>query len=293
MSKLSLKIFNGLFPDDKTCVQFLANHGVFYETINCPACNNAMDRNLELMAFRCTKWNCTRRGRISLRRHTFFFGSALKCIDIMGLSQMWLAKASVDTCITLTGHSSSTVCAFYKHFRQLVSSALKPEDQIIGGPGIIVEVDETKLGKRKYHRGHHVEGVWVLVGIEQRENGKIFLVPVPDRSGPTLDALVSRHVLPGSTVHTDMWPGYSNLSALGFVHQTVNHKLFFKDPVTQVCTNTAEGLNSGLKRRIPVRNRVSNSIEEHLGEYIWRRQNKERIFDAFIEALRDIHYDNE
>jgi hypothetical protein len=32
----------------------------------------------------------------------------------------------------------------------------------IGSPGIVVEVDETKLGKRKYHRGHRVEGVWVV-----------------------------------------------------------------------------------------------------------------------------------
>jgi hypothetical protein len=28
--------------------------------------------------------------------------------------------------------------------------------------GIIVEVDETKLGKRKYYRGHRVVKVWVI-----------------------------------------------------------------------------------------------------------------------------------
>jgi hypothetical protein len=31
----------------------------------------------------------------------------------------------------------------------------------------IVEVDESKFGKRKYHRGHRVEGVWVIGGVER------------------------------------------------------------------------------------------------------------------------------
>ena len=63
--------------------------------------------------------------------------------------------------------------------------------------------------------------------------------------------------------------------------------------MTGACTNAAEGLNSGLKRRIPIRNRIRNDIEFHLGEYIWRRQNVGRLFDAFIDALRDIHHDFE
>ena len=32
----------------------------------------------------------------------------------------------------------------------------------IGGIVIVVEIDESKFGKRKYHRGHKVDGVWVV-----------------------------------------------------------------------------------------------------------------------------------
>ena len=111
--------------------------------------------------------------------------------------------------MVLTSHSEHTVCNFYGHFRKLVSSALSEEGRFIGGQGIVVEIDETKLGKRKCHRGHRVDGVWVLVGIEKKEDGRIFLVQLEDRSALTLTRIVQEHVHPDSTIVTDMWRGYS------------------------------------------------------------------------------------
>ena len=38
---------------------------------------------------------------------------------------------------------------------------------------MIFEIDESKMGKRKYHRGQKVDKVWVVGMIERTENSKI------------------------------------------------------------------------------------------------------------------------
>jgi transposase-like protein len=281
-----------LFADDASCTKYLLDKGVFYTSLPCPFCSKPMSRNLERMTFRCNR-NCGRR-EMSIRKHTFFYGSMLSNMDIMRLGHLWLSGVSTTSAILLTGHSSKTVTTFYNHFRVLVSSSLSEEDQIIGGDGVIVEIDETKLGKHKYQRDHRVEGVWVVTGIERTELARIFAVPVENRSAETLNEVIMKHVVPGSIIYTDLWKGYNELKEnLGFSHFTVNHSKHFKDPDTFVCTNKVEGFNNGLKMKIPARNRVKDGMGERLSEYIWRKKNSDNLWNDFISAMVDVHYDLE
>jgi hypothetical protein len=57
----------------------------------------------------------------------------------------------------------------------------------IGGQDVIVEIDESKFGKREYIRSHHVEGTLVFGGLErlydEKDNAnarRFFAVTVPD-----------------------------------------------------------------------------------------------------------------
>ena len=92
-----------------------------------------------------------------------------------------------------------------------------------------MEIDESKFGKRKYHRGHHVEGASVFGGIE-RGAGRIFMVVVENRSAETLLQCIERFIEKGITIYSDYWKGYSQLHQHpNYVHLQVNYSITFKD----------------------------------------------------------------
>ena len=80
----------------------------------------------------------------------------------------------------------------------------------IGGPNKTVEIDESMFGGRKYNRGHPVKGQWVFGGVE-RESGRTYLVPVPDRTADTLMTIINAWIEPGTTIISDCWSVYRNL----------------------------------------------------------------------------------
>ena len=52
----------------------------------------------------------------------------------------------------MTGCHTWTVTNWLNYLREAVAfDILETDDGKIGGPGRIVEIDETKFGKRKYH----------------------------------------------------------------------------------------------------------------------------------------------
>ena len=99
---------------------------------------------------------------------------------------MYLNKMPIGSIIETSGVCSEAITEWTKYIRQLVADCVETEQVMIGGENIVVEVDETKLGKRKYNRGHRVEGVWIIAGVERTPPKKIFLIEVADRSSETI-----------------------------------------------------------------------------------------------------------
>ena len=81
---------------------------------------------------------------------------------------------------TTTRSRSHTAVDWDMFSRELCEVTLFENRQRIGRPGKVVQIDESKIGKRKYHYGHVVEGQWVFGGIEE-DSKKCFIVTVEDR----------------------------------------------------------------------------------------------------------------
>ena len=79
-------------------------------------------------------------------------------------------------------------------------------------------LDESKFGRKRFWRGHRVDGCWVFGGVE-RESGRVFMEVVEKRDADTLIPLLEKWIKKRSTVVSDCWKAYSNMQ--GYWHLTV------------------------------------------------------------------------
>ena len=100
----------------------------------------------------------------------------------------------------------------------------------LGGPGAIINIDETMLNhKIKAHRGRvPTEQIWALVIVDTSFSPSLgYVTIVPNRSKTTLLNIIKNVVREGSTIYTDEWKGYNNLTENNFNHSVVCHKYYF------------------------------------------------------------------
>jgi IS1 family transposase len=271
----SLKINN---EDD--CIKFLLENILTIPQI-CLYCNSQIYYTDKL--FRCVNRNC--RKSISIFNHTFFANNHLNCSNTMMIGYFWLCCANYTMIYNMMGGSPNTIVKYIRLFRRLVIGTLDNDDDIIGGNGVIVEMDESKFYSKKDE-----DGIWVIGGVERTNKKKCFFVVTKQRDAETIKRIVRRHVKRRSVIYTDCWRGYHQLRTLNVRHVKINHGINFVDQQTGAHTNNIEGTWNGLKLVIKQRNRSEELIEEHLREFIWRRKNKNRLWQSFLEALRNTYY---
>ena len=119
--------------------------------------------------------------------------------------------------------SSETICDYKAYCRDICYKVISHNrfDQI-GGPGVEVEIDESKFGKRKYNRGKVVDGTWVFGGI-CHQTREFFLTTVDKQDKKILMPIIQERIRPGSIVHSDLEIRQNNFTT--WVH-TSNCKPF-------------------------------------------------------------------
>ena len=206
----------------------------------------------------------------------------------------YLFSNKVSRASTLTMLSGSithnTLSDWQNYYRDLMSRDMVDNPVLLGGPGIVVQMDESKFAaKRKYNRGRMPpDGSWVFGAIDTVSK-KVAIFQVANRTKRELTRYIEQYVAPRSVLHTDMWGGYFSLSQHPnqYVHRTVNHSENFVDPDTGVHTQMIEGFWGNAKDLIKSMHGVhSNQMAAMLDEITWRWNNKERdTFDALIGLM--------
>ena len=206
-------------------------------------------------------------------------------MDILSTIQERVRDAARET-----GVSPRVAVDWFNFLRDVRAQYFLDHPITIGGPGKIVEIDESKFGKRKYNRGRAIDGHWVFGGIE-RGTTKSFMVVVADRSAATLAPIIQTYIRPGALIISDEWRAYSTLSTLGYTHQTVNHCQNFVDPTTGAHTNSVEGYWSCLKRQLRrqgVMNTSNDLFPTYLLENLWRKRfSGEDLFERLLSCVEE------
>ena len=132
--------------------------------------------------------------------------------------------------LQLSSHASVDWCSFCSEITQYAFENQDP----IGSPGVIVEIDESHFGKRKFDRGHPLSDIWHLGGIE-RQSKASFIVPFVEAlprecTAANLIPLITKYIKPHSIIISDKWRAYNKLAEHGYVHKCVNHSENFVDP---------------------------------------------------------------
>nr|CAH8870734.1 unnamed protein product [Trichobilharzia regenti] len=187
------------------------------------------------------------------------------------ICNLWVLKRAVTATAYETENSEVSAVQWHNYCRDVSSWKMNTLTQVLGGVGSIVHIDESVLIKRKYNRGRlQANQQWIL-GIYDTTLRKVYIEAISNRSAAVLVPINKRLVLPGTTIHTDEWSGYRQLSNHGYIHHVVNHTDGFRNPLDGTHTSSIESFRSHLKRRITAVNGSRNPmIYSYLDEFMYR-----------------------
>ena len=292
-------------------VAFLQRQGVLLQSVKCPgpcfdggrpdACGNFMalkytNDTRDGIIWRCRKkhqsWRegkkyTTKDVKLTVRHRSWLVDTKIPLASVIEMMYLWSQAFSIEEIIHELKLSRKTVIEWTIFFRESCFTVMIESSEAIGGNGVEVEIDESKFGRRKYYKGHRVEGQWVFGGREKYNKSLVFMVPVKNRKKETLVPLIKKWIKPGSIIHSDCWKAYNELTSLGYTHVTVNHSKEFINKENAACTNSIESDWRHAKVMLPKYGVQRGLHAAYLTEFMWRR--KYSTEDRFLQLVKDIN----
>lgn len=276
-------------------ITFLMNKGMLLSQASCKECGLLMKlspRNtIDGVVWRCHNTSCkSMKTTRSIRAGSVLEGLTLDLRKLIHMIYLWSENQALKDIVKMTGLSKCLVIRFSNYFRFSCQFYLKNNPVVLGGPGVICQVDESCFSaKQKYHVGRTVSQIWVL-GIVDTSTvpAKSFMTCVEKRNAKTLLPIIESVCLPETIIHTDEWKAYNRLVSLGYSHQSVCHKYNFVNPATGAHTQHVESLWSCVKYQIKIMRGIRKDLlPAFLAEFMWRNQFAGSEFNMIIQHFKE------
>jgi len=241
----------------------------------------------------------------SIFRNSFLQNCNLPENEAFHCMWLWSHKVTSSTTAQMLIWDEDTVGEWCRFFRQMISQMVdnhaEGEGAQLGGIGaegerIIVEVDESKFGKRKHNRGRRVTANWVVGMVEKIPQRRCAMVVVHKREASVCMAVIGKCVKPGSIMHSDSWGGRNPISKQtdkNCKHYKLIHSKEFvvKHSDGHIChTQMIEGNWGAQMAAMLVHKRNGEDSQDCLFEFMWRRANAGNLWDALMDGLRKCRY---
>ena len=120
--------------------------------------------------------------KLSIRENSWIFDACLSLELTVELIYLWAHKRTNAEIEHELRISHETIIEWTALFREVcINDVLECSEPIGGNRVVESEINKSKFGKRKYHKGCRVEGQWVFGGCEKYNKSKIFMIPVTKR----------------------------------------------------------------------------------------------------------------
>jgi transposase len=287
MDKYTIRQFNEDFPDDDSCLEFVAKL-VYPDGITCRTCKEVRPhaRLSNRKAYSCDYCGThvyplagTIFEKSSTSLKSWFYAMFLISSTRCGISAKQLERE--------LGVTYKTAWRMFHQVRKLMAD----DTGMLSGE---VEMDETYVGGKERgvigRPGRNSKKVPVF-GIVER-GGKVAALVTKDVTRATVMPIIQSKVLPRSLIYTDDYKVYNPLKANGYGHKRIAHsqKVYV---LGNVHTNTIEGFWSIVKRSISgVYHSVSaKHLQDYVNEFAYRynhRDEKAPMYELIASQVRKI-----
>lgn len=250
----------------------------------------ARSKNKRTRLYQCLEKACGH--QFSATAGTIFHDSHLPLKTwFMAIALICEAKKSLSAC-QLQRHLGLGSYRTAWHLAHRIRAAMAEHDMVLGGPA--VETDETYVGsriRRPRHARPRTTKDEVVLGMVERNGGRLKLIPVPGTKADMLQPHLEKHISEQvGTIYSDEHPIYIFALKNKFPgkHQMIVHKKTYA--MGDVHTNTIENAFSLFKKGLY--GSFHHVSKKHLARYcdefsyrFNRRKEQPQLFEETTKSL--------